>query len=423
MLLLLLTAQALAWRFEVTWLAVVFAISSLAYAAVYAERYGEHWRRAAIAALLLACIVALCGQFEAIWPCDLGCSSGKSYSITLFELSTLLLATITYGLCLVALVLIKSERLVRGMLFLPCGASLYFLGLSLYLGMLCPICLSIHGAVLCAGIVAWPYKRAATATHKHGLIIASSIAIGILTPGLFFFIRDSILLEDINARQRGGPKPINHHSTKPTTGQKPDQQQQAVNQFMQQHKPAARMGTEQIIQEIKVGRLIGAADATYRLECHLSLSCSHCERLAPRIYNSAQALSAAYSLNVDTKYLINHASQRDIQRHYLAMAGALRGEFVTAQSVLFGNHAVNIGFIESLNAIGLDGQALQVLVDQHADSMAQVNLDDREALYAAKVTAQSTPIFILWKGDKVIAHWDAKTAWPAIHQAIEEHIR
>ena len=409
-LLILLTAQASAWRFDVTWLAGLLAVGALTYAAIYAERWCEQWHWGSFAALCVGLTCSVLGQFQWLWPCDLGCSSGKSYSIILFDISTLMVASIAYGLLLVALAFAHKRLLSRVLLFIACGGSLYFIALSIVLNMLCPICMSIHISVLCAGICAWPPSKR--------LLSASSIASGALTLCLFFLIRDSIIMQDILVHtQQQGPKPINYTPPDKTN------QQQAINDFIKRPSKPTRLGNDTIIAQVKAGRLIGDANATYRLDCHISLSCGHCERMAPHIYNSAQKWANQYSISIDTMYLINLASKRDKQQHSLALAAALRNEFLIAQSALFTGNVGNGGYLESLTKIGIDAQALQTLIDQHQDSLMQCNTDDRTRFYSAAVPAQRTPIFILWKGDTVIGNWNAKSKWPEISRAIEELIQ
>ena len=385
----LLLLQALAWRFAPTWVLGPILLVVFGYAVYLSDKHPQNWRLFAGLSIAVAAITTCLGSFESLWPCELACTNGEIYQ-SVFDIQILHVAMMLYAVCAVAFFCIRGSccmGLVQALGFMLVGASFFYLGLSVYLKMICPLCLAIHSSILCAGVFLWAQRPQTTKAIWH---IADGALLMIGVYALASALAPSLPTED------------------------PDEQNQAINAFMGNGKTTTVKYDQALLEQIEQGRSIGNNDAPYELACYLRLGCTHCERVLPQISKDAKGITEKGTVKIRYRYLINRQSKKDIHRHYLVFAAASRGALEIAQSALIGTESERIGFSESLIAFGLDPQPLESLVERQTTTFDQINLRDFKLLEKATQNASQTPFFFLIKDGELIKQWDGSTPWAEI---------
>ena len=151
------------WRVEAsfpeTWLAILAGIASVVAIGfsmatglrrTTAGQVGTPRRFGAVAAL--ACVVILVGWWEWLWPCPITCAGGDAYA----ELLGMPIQAISASMLGLAAVIAFSQAhrtQIQGpaelIAWAAVGGTVYYLFLSLTLGLVCSHCLAVHTVVLC----------------------------------------------------------------------------------------------------------------------------------------------------------------------------------------------------------------------------------------------------------------------------------
>ncbi len=394
----LLLAQAAAWRFGSLWSGVGMSSLALIFTGFFAQKLPDCWRQQQALCLLSAAIVATLGSFEVLWPCELSCSKGEEFA-QIFEIPVLWFAA---GAYLIATLLHSSGRPSLGLAQQCCGwllfgSSLFYLGLSAYLAMICPLCIAIHSCILCASICAWNGRR------SMGPLLCCSLLGASLVAGLYglAYYRAQHAGDTVITPQTDNDDPLNAFFATPND--------QATSQI-----------DEQIIHEINRGRTLGDPAAPYQLALFIRLGCNHCASWVPQIYEDSKQLCKAYPISIRFHYLINRMSAKSIQRHHLALSAALDQTFFLAQTALLGNEADAIGYSENLAAFGLNPTALEQTAQLHKASLERIIKDDKKLLNSSRFVARASPILCLIQEGQIIEQWDGKDNWGSIKAALQE---
>ncbi len=395
-----LIIQAAAWRFGNQWWGLGGSIALLILAMIQNARLPNCWRSHQALCYAFATLISLAGIFPAIWPCELGCSHGQAFSV-LYQIPVLWIAVSTYAVCTIILATSNPDKpniLAHTVTWIVFGNSLFFLGLSAYLNMLCPICLSVHTCILAAAIFSWAVRRSLL------LVIVSTLAGAGLIGGAYY------IQEIMNpAPAVIEPQAANNNN--------------AINNFMQMPVKTGPVDQD-LIKRINAGRSIGSDDAAFRLSIFVQLGCNHCATVVPLMANDATTLSKDLPLQVRFHFFVNRHDNNSIDRHYMCWEAGLDGKYLQAQIALLGNEALSFGFKESLAEVGIDADDLRQRYKKHKVTYDALAAQDMQ-LYTKSKYVGTTPIVLLYKGDELIGNWDAKESWAgtqeAIHQTIEQH--
>ena len=142
--------------------------------------------------LSMAVVVAPLIAMPTIWPCPVACQGGAAYA-QLAGIATWAWGFVAYAICLalgmINYVLVKGElaqicgKLYALGLAACAGVSVWFLGLSWQMELLCNHCLALHGLVLLACCLAWRDRWKHVSALTLGLLLCHALfSIGAAPP-------------------------------------------------------------------------------------------------------------------------------------------------------------------------------------------------------------------------------------------------
>lgn len=397
---LLLPAQAAAWRFGDHWWGTAGSIALLLLALIQSQRLEQGWRAHQVLCFSMALALCLIAAFTDWFPCSAGCSNGEAYSL-IFGYDTLYFASAAYGLAILVLLFNRGAHpgfFSHAVVWLFFGNSLFFLGLSAWLQMICPLCLSVHSCVLAAAIFGWPH-RGSMALCLSWTALGAALIAGVFGLQLRYGAVDSSSDpgEQVLTPQNGA-------SSNPF-GQLPQQQQL----------------DQALIDRINRGRSIGQENAPCTLSVFIRLGCNHCASVVPQIIKDAKNLTADGTLKIRFHYIMNRFSAENLDRHYMALSAAIDGKFLLAQTALLGNEAAAIGFEESLRTFDIDPAALRRRIQQHKNEFNALREQDKQLFSRAGGTG-TTPAFLLYDGQTLLQQWDSELSWQDLKKDMQQTI-
>jgi hypothetical protein len=182
-LVLLLSLAAAAVLRLVPAIAVALAIATpLAVAAFVASAMAaltDDERRRALGRQFVLIGLIAATTLVGLWPCDVACQGGAPYQY-LFHIPVACLAV---GAAVIGLALVRvaSWRIAAAWAFVLVGGSLYYLYLSWRIGLVCPYCLAVHGAIIpLAGLA---FGRAAGRMRQALVFAPALLAFALLAIG------------------------------------------------------------------------------------------------------------------------------------------------------------------------------------------------------------------------------------------------
>lgn len=295
-------------------------------------------RRATIA-LLVVLAGVLVARLLDWWPCSVACSGGGAYE----RLAGIPVTVPALAGTLAALALAwRSSPLLPLALGLMAGSSLFFLGISVALGLVCPFCLTVHALVLTTAALAWSWPR---------LPVAALVSL-LATNAAFHHE----VLRDV-----------------PTAPEAP---------------PAAATTTT----PEPLGRIRGPAQATRTADLYLDLTCPHCAELRPRL------LAALANVRVTERLVVRRGEPagRDLARWGVAAAQRGREAWDRYVRSLLGSRSG----LTRAEFLATHGDLLTPLDTQPGtDSI----VDQDQALLRNLRFDGKTPFLVLREGDRILA--------------------
>jgi hypothetical protein len=387
--------QAAAWRFGDLWWGITGSVLLLLLAMFQSHRLEQGWRTHQIICYLGATALCLIAAFTDWFPCSAGCSKGEIYTL-LFGINTLWLAAGAYGLLSLILILQRApfpNFINNALCWLIFGNTLYFLGLSAWLQMICPLCLAVHSCILAATIFIWPLRGPTLLCIMWTLLGAG------LVGGLFA---------------------LEHRTGRPTEQVIIPQPHNPDNPFLQMPQYHDGKLDQACIDRINANRSIGSNDAAYTLSVFIRLGCNHCASWVPQIIRDGRILAADTPVVIKFHYIINQFSAENIDRHYLALSAAYDHKFLLAQTALLGNEADAIGYDESLAEFDLDAGALRQRIREHRHEFDALRQQDA-TLFEQADSNSVTPVFLLFHKGRLLQQWDSQHLWALIQEQVREH--
>lgn len=321
LLTLAVAGSAAAWRFLPE--SAGFAASG---ASLLLTLWVARWRVPAAWLLsihsLMAAALGVLGRFELLWPCELSCSLGEPFAsvrgIPVPGLAALLLLLLSAS----AGRDVRRRRLgllSRGMAWSAVGASLYYLLLSVRLGMVCSHCLAVHTVVLSFLAV----LLAGRASTLLGLLVAALSAGGL--HGVYRWSQSPPPPPVAPEVPAGDPVEVAADREPEAVGAPP---------------PAggAALDPEQsaLLERADQGRRVGRGAALLRVEFVFSFLCGHCaEKHAPTM-NALRDLCQHGKVELVWRWSFAPQDRDSRAMAQLAFAAAARGELAALSAVAFG---------------------------------------------------------------------------------------
>jgi hypothetical protein len=297
------------------------------------------WTRIGLLAALTAVLLARLLEW---WPCTIACAGGGAYErlagvpVTIPALAGTVLALVLAW---------RSHPLLPVVLGLMAGASVFFLLVSVALGLMCPFCLTVHGLVLTVAATAWSWPR-----------LPVALLIGLLGTNAGFHhtvLRDS---------EPPTPTPTATPPPAPLTA------------------PEA------------TGRIRGPVNALRTADLYLDLTCPHCAELRPRL------LAALAEVRVTERLVVRRGEPagRDLARW--GVAAARRGPEAWDLYVrqLLGSRS---GLTRE-ELVTAHGDLLRPL---DADPTANTVVDQDQALLRTLRFDGKTPFLVLRESNRILA--------------------
>ncbi len=346
--------------------------------------------------------------FAALWPCDLACSGVGPYG-SVFGIPTWAPGLLAYAA--VAVTAVWGERwywpLAAQLLAWACvGCSLYFLLLSLHLGLVCPHCLAVHGIVLC--FVAGILRGDLGWLHRLGSMVLAAL---VLHAAFHPFLSDAP--PPTLATGRSTPA-IGADDGIATGG--------GVDAFMamgreEETTPASAGSLTDAellyLSRADRGRRIGVDTAPWQAEFVVTLTCPHCEKDYRDLMRSCAEPIAAGRLQVVVRHKFWHQVPKDRFLARLSLAAAARGEFTSGLFAILGTPE-RLDRAAYLARIGRDGmidaEALAREAEIHArplDRLLDIDLRRLHDLLRRKdtpllrVTGPAWPRGRIWQGQDI----------------------